>query len=706
MKKQLPAFLVLLVITLIAGLILGGTFQITKDPIDQQAVLAAENARKAALPQADNFVPVRYATADGIFSSATAQGKVGPVYVDVIMDSTGSIQSLNIGDENYAETPEYAAEYLEDAFKAQFIGRKAPFALHTGDAAAAEGDVFTASSKGFAGPVAVTLSFDEKNTITSFAIGDDKFTETEGYGKKALDPAFAQQFTGKTLPMAFEDIDAITGATVTSRAVVDAANKAFTNANATPIDAVTGATVTGEAIVNAVNSAAATDTGMDWCYTGLKDGQVTGYVAQTTVQGFGGPVEVIAGIDAQQMITGISVGGSNFAETAGLGAKSKDVSFTSQFAGKTAKETIGVKKAGEQKGDNDIDAITAATITSGKVAGGVNDIAAYVNQLMPKAGVKMEKPETTYTASSKGYAGPVDAEVGFDDDTIVYLAIGQSEKFAESNGFGAKARETDFTSQFIGLTVPVSMNDIDAITGATITTQAAVNAINKAYEKSKPAEEPLSPVQDTPAPVDLNGVFTASSKGYGGPVAVEATFDSEGKILTLKIGNEKFAESNGFGSLALEPAFAQQFIGKQAPVSINDIDAISGATITTDAVISAVNKAWNKRVEAAASQPAAEAVPVTGAVFTASSKGYGGPVAVTASFDAEGKITSLSIGNEKFSESNGFGSLALEPTFAQQFIGKQAPVALEDIDAITGATVTTEAVVNAVNKAYNKSLGQ
>ena len=172
MKKQLPAFLVLLLITLIAGLILGGTFQITKDPIEQQALLAAENARKAALPDADTFQPIRSITADGMLSSASAQGKVGPVAVSVLMDQEGTIQSLTIGDENYAETPEYAAAVQEDAFVSQFIGKKAPFALSSGNDADA-GDAHTASSKGFAGPVAVQVAFDDAGVISSFAIGDD-----------------------------------------------------------------------------------------------------------------------------------------------------------------------------------------------------------------------------------------------------------------------------------------------------------------------------------------------------------------------------------------------------------------------------------------------------------------------------------------------------------------------------------------------------
>lgn len=719
MKKKLPAYVVLLAITLIAGIVLGGTYTITKDPIAIEAARKMEEARKAALPEADTFRLVRETTKDGMFGSATAQGKVGPVYVEVKTDKNGTITSVVIGDENYAETPEYAAAVQEDAFISQFIGKKAPFAITSGEAID-PADGYTASVGGFAGPVAVKVTFDESNKITSFSIGDEKFSETQGYGAKALDPAFAQQFVGKQAPLTIDDIDAISGATVTSTAVVNAANKAYSIANATPVDAVSGATVTSEAVVEALNSAAATDTGMDWCYEGLKDGEVVGYVAQTTVKGFGGKVEVITGVSRDQKITGISVGGANFSETAGLGAKAKEEKFTSQFIGKNAADTIGAIKAGKAKGDNDVDAITAATITSSAVAGGVNSIAAYSSGLiasLPKPPVVMVKPDVTYTSSSKGYAGPVDAEVGFDEDGyIVYLVVGQSDKFAESEGFGANARSTDFTDQFIGLSGDVTIDEIDAISGATITSEAVVNSVNKSYKKFLDANTPAEQTPASNAPVAdaspaATSEFSGSSKGYGGPVQITATFDADGKIATLVIGGDKFAESHGIGDKALDPAFAAQFIGKQAPIALTDIDAISGATVTSEAVVNAINKAYDKfKAAAPASAPAASApaqdVPATGNVFSASSKGYGGPVQVTASFDAEGKITSLSIGGDKFAESEGIGDKALNPAFAQQFIGKQAPVTIGDIDAISGATVTSEAVVSAVNKAYNKFLGQ
>ena len=49
-------------------------------------------------------------------------------------------------------------------------------------------------------------------------------------------------------------------------------------------------------------------------------------------------------------------------------------------------------------------------------------------------------------------------------------------------GVGSGVREEAFTSQFIGKTPPLTLNqDIDAVSGATLSSQAAVDAVNEAY---------------------------------------------------------------------------------------------------------------------------------------------------------------------------------------------------------------------------------
>ena len=66
---------------------------------------------------------------------------------------------------------------------------------------------------------------------------------------------------------------------------------------------------------------------IDYCSKGLASGETKGYTAQVTVKGYGGEIEIVVGVDNDGVITGINVGGANFSETAGLGAKTAAVAL-------------------------------------------------------------------------------------------------------------------------------------------------------------------------------------------------------------------------------------------------------------------------------------------------------------------------------------------------------------------------------------------
>jgi len=131
---------------------------------------------------------------------------------------------------------------------------------------------------------------------------------------------------------------------------------------------------------NAFEEIACEDESISSLFKAFKNGNEIGYVVKTTANGYGGEIEIVAGFSLDGTISGISVGGANFKETPGLGAKSKDKAFTDQFSGKCA--PVGIVKAGQTAGENDVDAIASATITSSAVADGVNRMADYISQNM------------------------------------------------------------------------------------------------------------------------------------------------------------------------------------------------------------------------------------------------------------------------------------------------------------------------------------
>ncbi len=110
---------------------------------------------------------------------------------------------------------------------------------------------------------------------------------------------------------------------------------------------------------------------------------------------------------------------------------------------------------------------------------------------------------------------------------------------------------------------------------------------------------------------------------------------------------------------------------------------------------------WQPTVLAGESTPEESRVP--GALLSGSAEGFGtGIVYVTAQLDENGAIASVTVNAETQTPEYG-GLVAEDEAYLAQFTGKTLPLAPGDTDALTGATVTSEAVVNALNSARKAS---
>lgn len=94
-------------------------------------------------------------------------------------------------------------------------------------------------------------------------------------------------------------------------------------------------------------------------------------------------------------------------------------------------------------------------------------------------------------------------------------------------------------------------------------------------------------------------IFTESSKGYGGDVSVMTAIKPDGTVAGIAILDVS-GETPGLGQNAAKESFFSQYIGLKKGVSVlkngakaenNEVDAVTGATITSTAVTRAVNKA-------------------------------------------------------------------------------------------------------------------
>ncbi|HAR85670.1 electron transporter RnfG [Clostridium sulfidigenes] len=92
-----------------------------------------------------------------------------------------------------------------------------------------------------------------------------------------------------------------------------------------------------------------------------------------------------------------------------------------------------------------------------------------------------------------------------------------------------------------------------------------------------------------------------------------------------------------------------------------------------------------------------------GYVFQVNSSGYGGKIELMVGIDAEGAVSGITILSH--TETPGLGSKAKDdPSFAAQYKGLSSEKELtvgSDIQAITGATITSKAVTTGVNTAIN-----
>ncbi|NLV57868.1 MAG: FMN-binding protein [Clostridiales bacterium] len=464
--KRMPAFLILTLITVIAAVLLAVTDQVTREPIAAAATGEADAARKAVLAAAETFSQV-----------------VAPQGLDTLYEGLAGGQKV--------------------------------------------GHAATVTVSGFAGPVEVTLGLDLNNTISAISVGGSSFAETAGLGALAKESAFTDQFKGKTVPITLNvDVDAISGATITSRAVVDGVN---TVAQALGVEMSAAVPEPSQEASESAPPSSASDDSRLAAYPGAETfvngsftydvqvgGKTVGKVAMVTVQGFESPIEVTVGVDNSNTLTGISVGGSGFAETPGLGAKAKEPAFTDQFAGKSLPVVLG----------EGIDAISSATVTSTAVVKGVNEAAqllgiggeaaatssdaapaaadtapaddplktvypaaeTFVAQTAPEGVAALYEAQAggitvghVAVVSQQGFAGPVEVTVGMDLNGVLTGILVGGDAFAETQGFGSKAKEPAFTDQFMGKNVPVTLGDnVDAISGATVTSSAVQNAVNLA----------------------------------------------------------------------------------------------------------------------------------------------------------------------------------------------------------------------------------
>ena len=201
-------------------------------------------------------------------------------------------------------------------------------------------------------------------------------------------------------------------------------------------------------------------------------------------------------------------------------------------------------------------------------------------------------------------------------------------------------------------------SNIDAVTGATISSSAVVACVNAA---SKFVQE-----------AGAAGVLTGTADGFMGPITVSVTMDGD-KIAAVEVVSN--SETPEIAGAALEQIPAAIVAANSA-----DVDIVSGATYTSNGIINAVKNA----LESAGS---------AGGALTGTADGFMGPITVSVTMDGD-TITAVEVVSN--SETPEIAGAALEQIPAA-IVAANSP----DVDVVSGATYTSNGIINAVKNAIS-----
>lgn len=225
-----------------------------------------------------------------------------------------------------------------------------------------------------------------------------------------------------------------------------------------------------------------------------------------------------------------------------------------------------------------------------------------------------------------------------------------------------------------------------------------LEAAASSVEEAAPEEEADEP--ETALLPYADGVYTGSSRGYGGAVKVQVTMEN-GRITDIQIVSAAHETSNFLRR-------AKRLLRTVQEAQTWEVDAVSEATYTSRGILGAIKNALTGEVvnNPLPPQPKTEEPPVEevfetpstyrDGVYTASAEGFGGPVTVqvTISGDSIADITVVSHAGETSSY------FAKGRRVIATILETGTP---EGVDAVSGATYSSTAILNAVKQALNRA---
>lgn len=231
------------------------------------------------------------------------------------------------------------------------------------------------------------------------------------------------------------------------------------------------------------------------------------------------------------------------------------------------------------------------------------------------------------------------------------------------------------------------------VTCATIMVSQLLIAGNLAKEKT--ADSVKKTVENDDGGNFQNGIYTGTGEGYRGKVTVTVKV-ADGKITELVL--DDYADDKSYMERAKNRIF-QEMISRQN----TDVDAVSGATYSSNGLIEAVNKALGndegegKKPEQEESEDKQSFIEagrfqnLTDGIYTGSADAFRGDVEVQVTVEKQ-KVTDISILSYCDTEEYFFRAA---PAVIEQMKAEQSL----NVDAVSGATYSSNGVIHAVANA-------
>lgn len=322
-------------------------------------------------------------------------------------------------------------------------------------------------------------------------------------------------------------------------------------------------------------------------------------------------------------------------------------------------------------------------------------------------------PDGVYTGSAQGYGGTVEVQVTVEGGQIVDVTI-----------LSATGETPAYLNRALAIIDQVYQKqtwEVDVISGATYTSNGILGAIQNALtgervENEVPAATtPLAPsVQESfTEPVAYrDGTYTGSAQGFGGLITVSVTI-KDGKIAKLNVVSAA-GETPSYLSRAM--TVVSRILKSGSP----NVDVVSGATYTSNGIINATKRALNKAAVNGTEQDPIEEVTPPGeeplpelptpdidetvmptealkdGVYTGTGEGYGGDIVVEVTVEG-GRITSVEVLSAEDETPSYFER-------AKMLIPYIISTQSSDVDTVSGATLSSNGILEAVNQALNQAL--